>query len=154
MTQRGNERVAARQRARERRLALDKDRLARDERIDAAVGDYELVRADYTAAQDALRAAERKVARAVAAVLAEGEPAERVAALCEITPAEVRRLAKLADTSSHDTAGQASSGKANRKATGGAKASAASAAAAASSTGDRAADGAAASAGARAADVA
>ena len=156
MTQRGNERVAARQRARERRLALDKDRIAREDRIDTAVGDYELVRAEYAAARDALAAAERKVAGAVAAVLAEGEPAERVAALCEISPAEVRRLAKLADTAGHDTAGQGSGGhdtagqgsggKATRKATGGAKASAASAAAAASSAGNRAADGAAAGA--------
>jgi hypothetical protein len=96
MTQRGNDRVAARRRARARRLTLDADRIAREGRIDAAVGDYELVRVDYDATRAALAAAELSLARAVVAVLAEGEPVERVAALCELTSAEVRRLAKLA----------------------------------------------------------
>jgi hypothetical protein len=96
MTHRGNEKVAARQRARERRLKLDADRLAREERIDAAVGDYDLVRDDYDTAKRALADAEVALGRAVAAVLAEGEPAERVAALCELTSAEVRRLSRLA----------------------------------------------------------
>ena len=80
----------------QRRLKLDADRIAREERVDAAVGDFELVRADYDAARTALAAAEVKLGRAVAAVLAEGEPVERVAALCELTPADVRRLSKLA----------------------------------------------------------
>jgi hypothetical protein len=96
MTQRGNERVAARQRARERRLKLDADRIDREARIDAAVGDYELVRVEVDAARAALASAEVALRRAVAAVLAEGEPVDRVAALCELSPADVRRLSKLA----------------------------------------------------------
>ena len=96
MTQRGNERVAARQRARARRLKLDADRIAREERVDAAVAEFELSRAACDDARLALDAAEVNLGRAVTAVLAEGEPVDRVAALCELNSAEVRRLSKLA----------------------------------------------------------
>ena len=96
MAARGNDRQAARTRARERRLALDADRRQRDERLDEAVADFELSAMQRMGALSAVAAAELVMGAAVAALLAEGETVERAAALCGTAPAEIRRLARLA----------------------------------------------------------
>ena len=96
MAARGNDRVAARNRARERRLALDADRRRREERVDVAVADFDLASANREAALATVIACEVAMGAALSRVLTEGESMERAAALCEINASEVRRLARLA----------------------------------------------------------
>lgn len=104
MAARGNDRVVARNRARERRLALDADRRRRDERVDVAVADFDLAAADREAALAAVTACEVAMGSALSAVLAEGESTERAAALCEVNPSEVRRLTRLGSGQADDAA--------------------------------------------------
>lgn len=102
MAARGNDRVAARSRARERRLALDAERRRRDERVDVAVADFDLAAADREAALSAVAACEVAMGAALAQVLAEGESVDRAAALCEVNASEVRRLTRLVPGRSED----------------------------------------------------
>ena len=97
MAARGNDRVAARNRARERRLGLDVERRRSEERVDEGVTDYELALAARRTALDAVAVAEASMGSAITRVLAEGQSAERAAALCDTTATEVRRLVKLVE---------------------------------------------------------
>lgn len=111
MAARGNDRVAARNRARERRLALDVERRRRDERVDVAVADFDLAAAEREAAFAAVAACEVVMGTALAQVLAEGESTERAAALCEVNASEVRRLTRLMPGQTDDAGETASTAK-------------------------------------------
>jgi hypothetical protein len=85
---------AARQRARERRIALDEGRKARDERIEGAAA---LVFAGVAAREEALAGvtrAEATVGDALRALTGEGLTTAQVAELCELSLGEVQRLIK------------------------------------------------------------
>ena len=85
---------AARAKARERRIALDKDRAARDACIEAtAAAVFTAIAARQTAQQD-VRVAEKSIADSLQQLLAVGLSAEQAAELCELTPADVRRLVR------------------------------------------------------------
>lgn len=96
MAGRGAGKVSARDRARAARAKLDADRAARDRRIEESATAYYVALEAREAAEEAAREAEASMAAAVAALLGEGESVERVAALCEISDGDVRRLRRLA----------------------------------------------------------
>lgn len=98
MAGRGAGKVSARDRARAARARLDADRAARDRRIEESATAYYAGLEAREAAEAAAREAETAMAGAVAALLGEGESIERVAALCDTTEADVRRLRRLAAT--------------------------------------------------------
>ena len=82
----------ARQKARERRIALDRDRKARDERIEAAAA---LVFAGVAAREEALAGvmrAEATVGDGLRALTGEGLTVSQVVELCELSLGEVQRL--------------------------------------------------------------
>jgi len=86
----------ARSKARERRLvALDADRAARDERIEAAAAEVYLRVDARERAKASLVAAEDGIGAALRLVLAEGVTVEQAAELCELKVAEARRLVRL-----------------------------------------------------------
>jgi hypothetical protein len=102
---------AARQKARERRIALDRDRKARDERIEAAAAQ---VFAGVTAREEALEGvtrAEATVGDGLRALTGEGLTVSQVAELCELTLGEVQRLTKR----QRDSEGARSTSAASRK---------------------------------------
>lgn len=87
--------VAARKRAREARVKLDADRVARDERVESAAAEF------FTSQDELARTVERlekSMGRALGKLLAEDESAERVAALCDVSAGDVRRLVKVAQS--------------------------------------------------------
>lgn len=97
---------AARQKARERRIALDVGREARDRRIeDAAAGVF--ARLEQRAEAEQTIAATNAAIGDLTRLAAEGMSVDAVAQLVELEAAEVRRLAraaeKPADRSSSDT---------------------------------------------------
>ena len=82
--------------ARERRRQLDRDRDARDQRIEEETA-RALVALEALAAADAARdAAAAAAGEVVKALLAEDVTPERAAGLLELEAVEVRRLAKIA----------------------------------------------------------
>lgn len=85
--------VAARKRARDARIKLDAQRVARDERIEAAAAEFFTCGDELTKTVERL---ERSMGGALARLLGEGETVERVAALCDVSSEDVRRLSKLA----------------------------------------------------------
>ena len=121
-----NAAVRAREQARARRLALDADRQAREDRIDAATAEVILAGDQITAAREtrdaavaaaqrvfdaavsaaddqagtAVAAAERQIGAAVVALAGEKLTGSRIAELTELSAGEVRRLSKLVDSSS------------------------------------------------------
>ena len=78
--------------ARERRQKLDRDRDAKDQRIEEAAAEAMVALDARAEAQRALTAATADVGAALRNVLAEGVTLERAAALLEIDAGEVRRL--------------------------------------------------------------
>jgi hypothetical protein len=89
-----NGRQAALLKARERRQALDRDRDAKDQRIEVAAAAALMALDDRAEAQRAVDASVARVADAVRALLQEGVPPDRAAALLELDVAEVRRLSR------------------------------------------------------------
>jgi DNA-directed RNA polymerase specialized sigma24 family protein len=89
---RADERDARLARARQRRLALDKDREARDARIDAAVADVYQAQDEREAAVRAIDACEVRTGEAIVRILAEGVPMAQVAELTELSINQVQRL--------------------------------------------------------------
>lgn len=95
--------VKARQRAREQRLAkarerrlrLDPERLAREERIDETTADVEEARERLSEAQDAVDAAERSIAVGLGRLVAEKLTVGEVAELTGLDERTVRRLRRL-----------------------------------------------------------
>lgn len=116
-----NAAVKARETARARRVALEADRQAADERIDEATAEVILAGEDIAeagrsrdavvdaarkvfdaavaaadaAAAEAVAGAEARIAGSLLALAAEKLTGARIAELTELTPAEVRRLSKV-----------------------------------------------------------
>jgi hypothetical protein len=98
--------------ARERRMALDPERVARDERIDQAVADVGVALEERDRAADAVTAAERNAGEAVDRLLAEQLTGAQVAQLCALTTSEVTRLRSRIGEAASDGTGNDSSGTA------------------------------------------
>ena len=82
----------ARAKARQRRIALDHDRAARDERVEAAAGEAILALAERGDAFDQVRLAEVRVGDALQRVIAQGIKVDGAAQLCDLSVGEVHRL--------------------------------------------------------------
>jgi hypothetical protein len=89
---RGAERAARLQRARHRRLELDKDREAREARIDAAVADVYQAQDDRHDAAQAIEAADQRIGEALNRILGEGVPLAQAAELTELSMTQLQRL--------------------------------------------------------------
>lgn len=101
--------IAARKLARERRMKLDEDRAARDERIESAAAAVFVAQGDREAALAAVSGAEAAMAGSVRTLLDdEGLTQTQTAELLGLDTGEVRRLAKVAgDTGpAGDTGGE------------------------------------------------
>jgi len=97
--QAGRDRESRLKEARERRLRLDPDQLAREERIDEAAVDVEVAWEEQTAAEQAVVDAEVAAAAAVERLLEEPFGVKDVVQLTGLDHATVRRLRQLeADT--------------------------------------------------------
>jgi hypothetical protein len=81
--------------ARERRLRLDPDQLAREQRIDEAVVDVEVAWEHRTEAEQAVTEAEVAAAAAIERLLAERLAVKDVVHLTGLDQATVRRLRQL-----------------------------------------------------------
>lgn len=81
--------------ARERRLRLDPDQLAREQRIDEAVVDVEVAWEARSEAEQAVADAEAEAATALERLLDEKLPAKDVVRLTGMDQATVRRLRQL-----------------------------------------------------------
>lgn len=75
-----------------RRLALETDRVARDERIDAAVADVLAAREARTQAMNTVASAETAASEALRRLRDEGVSLTTAAGLCGLTTAALRRL--------------------------------------------------------------
>ena len=90
--------------ARERRLRLDPDQLARDRRIDEAAVDVEVAWEERAAAQEAITYAEVAAAAAIERLLNERLAVEDVVELTGLDHATVRRLRRIG-SDTHDGVG-------------------------------------------------
>jgi len=90
--------------ARERRLQLDPDQLARERRIDEASVDVEVAWEERAQAEQAVTDAEIAAAAAIERLLAERLAVKDVMQLTGLDQAAVRRLRQL-ETDSNDDAG-------------------------------------------------
>jgi hypothetical protein len=95
--------------ARERRLRLDPDQLAREQRIDEAVVDVEVAWEARSEAEQAVVAAEVAATAAIERLLAERLAVKDVVRLTGLDQATVRRLRQL-ETNSKDDDGTAAEG--------------------------------------------
>jgi hypothetical protein len=86
------ERAERLERARQRRLELDKDREAREARIDAAVADVYQAQDDKRDAAQAIELAEQHIGEALNLILGEGVPLARVAELTELSVTQLQRM--------------------------------------------------------------
>lgn len=91
-----NVKRAALVKARERRVALDRDRASRDGRVEQAAARVFLGVEQREAADRAVHEANLRIGRALHELLAERIPVENIAQLCELDTSEVRRLVRLA----------------------------------------------------------
>lgn len=87
----------ARERARRRRIALDHDRTARDERVESAAAQAILALGERDDALGRVRAAEGRIGDAVRRIIDEGVNVDGVARLCDVSAGEVRRLRRAAE---------------------------------------------------------
>ena len=95
--------------ARERRLQLDPDQLARERRIDEASVDVEVAWEERAQAEQAVTDAEIAAAAAIERLLAERLAVKDVMQLTGLDQATVRRLRQL-ETDSNDHAGTTGEG--------------------------------------------
>jgi hypothetical protein len=86
----------ARAKARARRIALDHDRAARDERVEAAAAEAILALADRDDAVSQVRAAEVRVRDALQRIIAKGVKIDGAAQLCDLSVGEAHRLRRAA----------------------------------------------------------
>jgi hypothetical protein len=86
------ERAARLARARQRRLELDKDREAREARVDAAVADAYQAQDDRHDAVRAIELAEQRIGEAINRILGEGVALAQAAELTELSVTQVQRL--------------------------------------------------------------
>lgn len=96
--------------ARERRLRMDPDQVARERRIDEAVVDVEVAWEERAAAEQAVADAEVAAASAVERLLAEKLAVKEVVQLTGLEQATVRRLRQLT-TDEDDDAGDRDDGE-------------------------------------------
>jgi hypothetical protein len=87
---RAGEREARIAKAKHRRLEVDKDKEARDARIDHAVADVYLAQHERYDAAKLIEAAGAKTATAIVRILAEGVPMAQVAELTELSVNQVQ----------------------------------------------------------------
>ncbi len=86
---------AALAKARQRRVALDQDRAARDSRVEQAAADVYVLIEDRSAAEQAVQAANVAIGAVLRRLLEqESLTLDGVAQLCELELAEVRRLTR------------------------------------------------------------
>jgi hypothetical protein len=102
---RAGEREARIAKAKQRRLELDKDKEARDARIDQAVADVYLAQDERDEAAKVIEAADAKMGKAIVRILAEGVPMAQVADLTELSGNQVQKL-KAATVEPTETAGR------------------------------------------------
>ena len=104
-----NSQQQARIRARQRRIALDYDRAARDRRVEAAAAEAILALGARDDATGQVRAAEVLAGDALARIIAEGVKVGGAARLCHLSVGEVHRLRRAAQEAqdSHDPRGHA-----------------------------------------------
>ena len=95
--------------ARERRLKLDPDQLARERRIDEASVDVEVAWEERAQAEQAITDAEIAAAAAIERLLAERLAVKDVVQLTGLDQATVRRLRQL-ETDANDDAGTTGEG--------------------------------------------
>jgi hypothetical protein len=95
--------------ARERRLRLDPDQLAREQRIDEAAVDVEVAWEQRTAAEEAVTDAEVAAAAAIERLLEERLAVRDVVQLTALDQATVRRLRQL-DTDTLEGVGTSAEG--------------------------------------------
>ncbi|WP_224279787.1 hypothetical protein [Nocardioides lacusdianchii] len=94
--------------ARERRLELDPDQVARERRIDEASVDVEVAWEDRAAAERAIKDAEIAAAAAIERLVTEKLAVKEIVQLTGLDTATVRRLRQVdADTDSTSVAGDA-----------------------------------------------
>ncbi len=79
---------AALSRARQRRVTLDRDRAARDNRVEQAAARVFLLLEQQDAAEQAMQTANTEIAAALRELLEEGIALDGVAQLCELEVAE------------------------------------------------------------------
>lgn len=89
--------------ARERRLRLDPDQLARERRIDEAAVDVEVAWEERTLAEQAVRDAEVAAASAIERLIAEKLAVKEIVQLTGLDQATVRRLRQLDLTATGDS---------------------------------------------------
>jgi len=81
--------------ARERRSALDQDRVARDRRVEEATAQLQLQLQERAAAEEAVQVANTEIGAVLRRLLEdEGIAAQGVGGLVDLTVGEVRRLAR------------------------------------------------------------
>lgn len=86
----------ARAKARQRRIELDHDRAAHDERVEAAAVEAILALTERDEALGQVSAAEVRVGEALLRIIALGIKVGGVARLCDLSAGEVHRLRRLA----------------------------------------------------------
>ena len=91
-----SQKQAALTKARERRVALDRNRASRDSRVEQAAAKVFVLLEDYAEAQTAMQEASTGVGKALRELLEEGITVDGVAELCELEVGEVRRLLRAA----------------------------------------------------------
>ena len=89
-----SQKQAALNKARERRVALDRNRAARDNRVEQAAAKVFVLIEQHHAAEAAMQEASTGVGKALRELLEEGITVDGVAELCELEVAEVRRLVR------------------------------------------------------------
>ena len=88
----------ARTKARQRRIAIDCDRAARDGRVEATAAEAILALGERDDAAGQARAAEVRAGKALQRIIAEGVKVGGVAQLCDLSVGEVQRLRRAATT--------------------------------------------------------
>lgn len=88
----------ARERARQRRLAAESDRVQRDERIEEALAGFIEASDAHEELSAKLAELERAMGAQLDAIASEGESNARISALAGVEVREVGRLRKLSDT--------------------------------------------------------
>jgi len=97
MASKVSSRQQAMAKARERRSALDQDRVARDRRVEEATAQVLLQLQERAAAEQGVQVANAKIGAALRRLLEdEGVAAEGVGSLVDLTVRDVRRLARAA----------------------------------------------------------
>lgn len=91
-----SQKQAALNKARERRVALDRDRAARDNRVEQAAAKVFVLLEQHAEAERAMQDAHAGVGKALRELLEEGITVDGVAELCELEVGEVRRLSRAA----------------------------------------------------------